>query len=44
MALAITSASTVNARAEHQPAAVCAHPQVASVLLQGGSSHESDCR
>jgi hypothetical protein len=44
MALAITSAATMSARAEHQPAGVSWHPQVASVLVQGGSAHESDCR
>jgi hypothetical protein len=36
MAVAIASASIVNARSAHQPAAVSWHPQVASLLVQGG--------
>jgi hypothetical protein len=44
MALAITSESTVKARAEHRSAGVSWRLQIASVLVRGLSRHESDCR
>ena len=44
MALAITSASTVKAWAEHRPAGVMCRRQIESVLVQGLSPHESDYR